>query len=79
MYNTFDCIIVLTLLLFLIVALLYCFKGLTASNPQWIGAWWLGLVIISGVLMAVSLPMLLFPATIPPPDHFHTDAEVRYS
>lgn len=31
------------------------------TDPQWRGAWWLGLVIVSGCLLVASLGMFLFP------------------
>ena len=50
--------------------------GLREDHPQWIGAWWLGLVIISAILFVVSPLMTLFPSKIPPPKGTTTDAEV---
>ena len=56
---------------------MFCgFTGLNENHPRWIGAWWLGLVIISINLMLVSPLMTLFPSKIPPPKQFNTDAEV---
>ena len=54
----------------------FVFIGLSEDNPQWIGAWWLGLAIIGPLLFAVSPLMTLFPSKIPPPKGTTTDAEV---
>ncbi|CAH0562422.1 unnamed protein product [Brassicogethes aeneus] len=32
-----------------------------SSDPRWVGAWWLGLVLIGGLLMLASLAMFAFP------------------
>ncbi|XP_014674972.1 PREDICTED: solute carrier organic anion transporter family member 2A1-like [Priapulus caudatus] len=34
---------------------------LTPNDPQWIGAWWLGLPIFSGITFACALPFAMFP------------------
>ncbi|XP_044764845.1 solute carrier organic anion transporter family member 74D-like [Coccinella septempunctata] len=35
--------------------------NITTSDPRWVGAWWLGLVVISGMLMLTSIAMFTFP------------------
>uniref|UniRef100_A0A0A9ZGZ8 Solute carrier organic anion transporter family member n=1 Tax=Lygus hesperus TaxID=30085 RepID=A0A0A9ZGZ8_LYGHE len=34
---------------------------ITPADPRWVGAWWLGLVLISSLLMLASLAMFSFP------------------
>ncbi|XP_039279412.1 solute carrier organic anion transporter family member 74D [Nilaparvata lugens] len=34
---------------------------ITPKDPRWVGAWWLGLVIVSSTLMLVSSAMFMFP------------------
>ncbi|XP_043287932.1 solute carrier organic anion transporter family member 74D [Venturia canescens] len=38
---------------------------ITTSDPRWVGAWWLGLVLISAMLMLVSIAMFAFPSRLP--------------
>ena len=57
---------------------IYCilkFVGLDEDNPLWVGAWWMGFVIVGCIVLCVSPFMTLFPPLIPPPKGSHTDAE----
>ncbi|XP_014484182.1 PREDICTED: solute carrier organic anion transporter family member 3A1 [Dinoponera quadriceps] len=38
---------------------------ITPTDPRWVGAWWLGLVLISAMLMLVSIGMFAFPTRLP--------------
>ncbi|XP_050455907.1 solute carrier organic anion transporter family member 74D [Cataglyphis hispanica] len=38
---------------------------ITPTDPRWVGAWWLGLVLISAMLMFVSIGMFAFPTRLP--------------
>ncbi|XP_012219777.1 solute carrier organic anion transporter family member 74D [Linepithema humile] len=38
---------------------------ITPTDPRWVGAWWLGLVLISAMLMMVSIGMFAFPTRLP--------------
>ncbi|KAF2356367.1 Organic anion transporter polypeptide OATP [Trinorchestia longiramus] len=39
--------------------------GFTTSDPRWVGAWWLGHILVSGLLLAASFVMFLFPRRLP--------------
>lgn len=38
---------------------------ITPTDPRWVGAWWLGLVLIAAMLMLVSIGMFAFPTRLP--------------
>lgn len=38
--------------------------GITAKDPRWIGAWWIGYLVIGFGLFLSALPMLFFPKKI---------------
>lgn len=39
--------------------------SITPNDPRWIGAWWLGLVVVSVALFLTSLAMFSFPHRLP--------------
>ncbi|RWS28880.1 Solute carrier organic anion transporter family member 1C1-like protein [Leptotrombidium deliense] len=42
--------------------------AVTPNDPQWIGAWWLGVVIVGISLLFTSIIMMAFPRKLPRPD-----------
>lgn len=45
--------------------------GISPDDPQWIGAWWLGVFIVGAALFFTSVPMMAFPRKLPPSDSPH--------
>ena len=39
--------------------------SLTPEDPAWIGAWWIGYVLIGILLLLLSIPFLMFPRYLP--------------
>ncbi|UXI21249.1 putative 14-3-3 protein [Sarcoptes scabiei] len=44
------------------------YSDLDSNDPNWIGAWWLGLFLVGISLAISSIPMMLFPRKLPQPD-----------
>ena len=57
------------------IILIFLFQGLNEDNPLWIGAWWLGFVIVGCIVLCVSPLMTLFPPLIQQTNGGQTDAE----
>ncbi|XP_054713238.1 solute carrier organic anion transporter family member 74D-like [Uloborus diversus] len=40
---------------------------LSTQDPQWVGAWWLGVLIVGAALIFTAFPMMSFPRNLPKP------------
>ncbi|GIX71177.1 solute carrier organic anion transporter family member 3A1 [Caerostris darwini] len=38
---------------------------ITTDNPQWVGAWWLGVLFVGASLVLTAFPMMCFPKNLP--------------
>lgn len=38
--------------------------GLSPSDPDWLGAWWLGMLFLAAILLLITLPIAMFPDKI---------------
>lgn len=36
-------------------------KGLTVTDPRWIGAWWIGFLVSGSLMLLLAIPLSLFP------------------
>ena len=46
--------------------MLYYFSvSLTPADPAWVGAWWIGFLVMGLVAIIMSLPLMAFPRTLP--------------
>ena len=50
--------------------------GLTPLDPRWVGAWWLGCVVISSLLFVVSPLIAFFPSRY---DHNTTTTGMNFN
>ncbi|CAI9740174.1 solute carrier organic anion transporter family member 2A1-like [Octopus vulgaris] len=40
-------------------------KGMTPSDPNWIGAWWIGFLFIAAITILFGFPLMFYPREIP--------------
>ncbi|CAH1774640.1 unnamed protein product [Owenia fusiformis] len=52
---------------------------LDPQDPQWLGAWWLGSICIAGGCLLFSIPMGLFPRSLPKPGKKKHKGHQRHS
>ena len=48
-------------------------SSLEPSDPRFIGAWWLGFLVIAAILLLFSLPLFVFPASLLPIEEDQTE------
>ena len=53
--------------------------GVPTTNPQFVGAWWLGFLIFGIVFILAGIPMLMFPRQLPGTDEVrkHREKEMQ--
>jgi len=45
------------------------------TSPQFVGAWWLGLLIFGAVFLVTGIPVLMFPQQLPGTSKFRKNRE----
>ena len=46
------------------------------DDLRWVGAWWIGPLVIGFLIFVCSLVIMLFPRRLPQPDNQRTDADI---
>lgn len=53
--------------------------GLSMNDPRWVGAWWIGFVLLGVLLFLFSVPMFFFPKTLPGSEPQNSSSEKKDS
>ena len=43
----------------------YADVDMSQKDPRWVGAWWLGFMIIGAAMLLWTIPVILFPGKMP--------------
>ena len=38
---------------------------MTSQDPKWVGAWWIGFILLAVIMLIWAVPTVLFPARLP--------------
>ncbi|KAG8199391.1 hypothetical protein JTE90_000260 [Oedothorax gibbosus] len=53
--------------------------GFDNSDPKWVGAWWIGFLVLGLAIFLVSFPLALFPKHLAVHDEMTTEEEINIS
>lgn len=51
---------------------------ITPTDPRWIGAWWLGFVVLGSMSILSGIPLFFFPKRLKPKVDTVTDENVKF-
>lgn len=49
--------------------------GIDLNNPRWVGAWWMGFLVLGGLLLFFTILLVLFPRRLP--KRFRSEKETK--